>query len=58
VTQNQNWGFRAGGGGFLQVLGIIYLIKIIRRRREERRALASADGSGSDITALGGPQQH
>jgi hypothetical protein len=26
----------AGGGGFLQVLGIIYLVKIIRRRRRER----------------------
>lgn len=45
----QNQGF-SGGGGFLQVLGIIYLVKIIRRRREERR-LAKADGSGT------GPEQ-
>lgn len=35
MTRNQ--GFSAGGGGFLQVLGIIYLIKIIRRRRAQRR---------------------
>jgi hypothetical protein len=27
-----------GGGGFFRVLGIIYLIKLIRRRRERRRA--------------------
>lgn len=25
------------GGGFLQVLGIIYLIKVIRKRRRARR---------------------
>lgn len=25
------------GGGFLQVLGIIYLIKMIRKRRRARR---------------------
>lgn len=40
MPQNQNW----GGGGFLQILGIVYLIKAIRRRREQRR-LARADGS-------------
>ena len=34
MTQNQ--GFSAGGG-FLRILGIIYLIKIIRRRRAQRR---------------------
>jgi hypothetical protein len=38
VTQNQ--GFSAGGGGFPRVPGIIYLIKIIRRRRERRPAEA------------------
>lgn len=43
---NPNWG-PAGGGGFLQVLGIIYLIKAIRRRRERRRlAQAGAPGAG------------
>lgn len=47
MAQNQNQGFNAGGGGFLQVLGIIYLIKIIRRRRERRR-LADADGHGTE----------
>jgi hypothetical protein len=26
-----------GGGSFLQLLGVIYLVKIIRRRRAERR---------------------
>ncbi len=31
---NQNW--QRPGGGFLRILGIIYLIKIIRRRRERR----------------------
>jgi hypothetical protein len=44
MAQNQSWG-RGGGGGFLQILGIVYLIKTIRRRREQRR-LARADGSG------------
>ena len=36
MAQNQNWGFSAGGGGLLQVLGIIYLVKILRRRRQRR----------------------
>lgn len=49
MAQNQSQGFGAGGGGFLRVLGIIYLIKIIRRRRE-RRQLAAADGPGTDTT--------
>jgi hypothetical protein len=52
VTNNQNQGFgmSAGGSGFLQILGIIYLIKIIRRRRERRRQPAPAIGNdrGSD----------
>lgn len=50
MAQNQNQGFSAGSGGFLQVLGIIYLVKIIRRRRERRRA-ALADGSGTEPPA-------
>lgn len=49
MAQNQNQGFGAGGGGFLRVLGIIYLIKIIRRRRARRR-LAQADGPGAEPT--------
>lgn len=38
MARNQNWG-SAGPGGFLRILGIIYLIKVIRRRqrRRERR---------------------
>lgn len=47
MAQNQNPGFGAGGGGFLQVLGIIYLIKTIRRRREQRR-LAQAAVTGTE----------
>jgi hypothetical protein len=35
VAQNPNLG--AGSGGFLRILGIIYLIKRIRQRREERQ---------------------
>jgi hypothetical protein len=38
VAQNPNWGFSAGGGGFLRVLGIIYLVKILRSRRQRREA--------------------
>lgn len=46
MAQNPNQGFSmgAGDGGFLQVLGIIYLIKIIRRRRAQRQ-LAVDDGA-------------
>jgi len=36
VAQNQNWGFSAGGGGFLRILGIIYLVKLLRSRRQRR----------------------
>ena len=32
----------SAGGGFLQVLGIIYLVKLIRRRRHERQQRAAA----------------
>lgn len=32
-------------GGFFRILGIIYLIKAIRRRRQQRR-LDQADGAG------------
>ncbi len=46
MAQNPNWGSR-GGGGFLRVLGIVYLIKIVRRRRE-RRCLAATENSAQD----------
>lgn len=32
MAQNPNWG-PAGSGGFLRILGIIYLVKRIRQRR-------------------------
>jgi hypothetical protein len=35
VAQNPNLG--AGSGGFLRILGIIYLVKAIRQRRVHRR---------------------
>jgi hypothetical protein len=41
MASNENWG--PGGGGFLRILGIIYLIKMARRRRARRRE-AEADG--------------
>ena len=56
MAQNQNGGFGAGGGGFLHVLGIIYLIKIIRRRREERR-LAQAQAGGTGLEPPNSPPQ-
>ncbi len=33
ANQNQ---VTTGGGGFLRILGIIYLVKMIRQRRKER----------------------
>jgi len=33
----------AADGGFLRILGIIYLVKMIRWRRRERRQRAAAD---------------
>jgi hypothetical protein len=41
MATNQNWG-PARGGGFLRILGIIYLVKIIRRRRARQRAVAES----------------
>jgi hypothetical protein len=32
MAAGQGWG-NAGGGGFLRILGIVYLIKQIRKRR-------------------------
>jgi hypothetical protein len=43
---NPNWG-AAGSGGFLRILGIIYLVKRIRQRRAERR-LANEPGPDED----------
>ncbi len=42
MAANQDWNGAQPGGGFLQLLGTIYLIKLIRRRRRRRRALAEA----------------
>jgi hypothetical protein len=36
----------ADRGGFLRVLGIIYLVKMIRQRRRERRQRAAAGQPG------------
>jgi hypothetical protein len=48
MAANQNPQVFVGGGGFLKVLGIIYLVKIIRQRRRERleRAAAAPPGQG------------
>jgi hypothetical protein len=44
MAGNQGWG-PGDQGGFFRILGIIYLIKAIRRRREQRR-LDQDDGTG------------
>jgi hypothetical protein len=36
MAQNPNWG-PAGSGGFLRILGIIYLVRTIRQRRMQQR---------------------
>lgn len=45
MATGPGWG-NAGRGGFLQALGIIYLIKLIRRRRQARRESAQAGNTG------------
>jgi hypothetical protein len=45
MASNENWG--PGGGGFLRILGIIYLIKMARRRRAQRR---EAEAGRSDAS--------
>ena len=37
MTGNQNWA-NPGPHGLLRILGIVYLIKAIRRRRQRRQA--------------------
>jgi hypothetical protein len=37
MTTGPNGGFAGGGGDFLRVLGIVYLVKAIRQRRRQRR---------------------
>ncbi len=45
----------AGGGGFLRILGIIYLVKMIRRRRRERsQRPAETQADGQVTEAPGG----
>ena len=45
MAQNPNWG-PTGSGGFLRILGIIYLVKI-RQRRMQRR-LGTEGGPAED----------
>jgi len=45
ANQNPGPAVRAGGGGFLQVLGIIYLVKRIRKRRAQRQRAAAGQPS-------------
>ncbi len=45
MALNQNWG-PAGSGGFLRILGIVYLIKVIRQRRVQRQL--GAEGGPED----------
>ncbi|MGH3205577.1 MAG: hypothetical protein ACRDP5_26525 [Streptosporangiaceae bacterium] len=42
MAANQNNLGPGEQGGFLRVLGIIYLVKMIRQRRRERRQRAAA----------------
>jgi hypothetical protein len=37
----------AGGGGFPRVLGITYLVKQIRKRRQQRRQRNSNESTGN-----------
>jgi hypothetical protein len=46
MAANQNNFGPAEQGGFLRVLGIIYLVKMIRQRRRERRQHAAAGQPG------------
>jgi hypothetical protein len=50
MAGNQDWG--PAGGGFFRILGIVYLIKAIRRRRREHRRID--DTSASDIREADG----
>ena len=44
MASSQGWD-PGGGGDFLRILGIIYLVKLIRRRRREARERAEADNT-------------
>jgi len=46
MAANQNNLGPAEQGGFLRVLGIIYLVKMIRQRRRARRERAAAGQPG------------
>jgi hypothetical protein len=41
MATGQGWG-NAGQGGFLRILGIVYLVKLIRQRRQERHRRAES----------------
>jgi hypothetical protein len=47
----------SGGGDFLRVFGIIYLVKRIRQRRRERRERAAAAAAVDTGTGTGQPGQ-
>ena len=47
MAAGQGWG-PAGAGGFLRILGIIYLVKQLRQRRRERRERAEANDTWSE----------
>ena len=47
MASSQGWD-PAGQGGFLRILGIIYLIKRIRQRRQERQQRAAANDTERD----------
>jgi hypothetical protein len=42
MTVNQN-----GGGGFIRILGIIYLIRLLKERRQRRHEAAATDSAVS-----------
>jgi hypothetical protein len=47
MAANQNPSGFAGGGGFLRIMGIIYLVKMIRKRRRDRREAGQPERSPS-----------
>jgi hypothetical protein len=47
-----------GGGGFLRILGIIYLVKMIRQRRRERSQRAADARADGQVTEGPGGHSH
>jgi hypothetical protein len=46
MAANQNPQVSAGGGGFFGILGVIYLVELIRRRRRECQLRAAGGPPG------------